>query len=231
MIDMTGPPSTISASPRPQPMPQRLPNPARKTTGRNASPDHRKRCMSKSAGVNPSLSPCRVATKPSAQNSAAPRPHATPSRAGFGFDLWVRVPAPPVGSFIADAYVSPHSGSTHGPAGLARAPPNSREKLTRKVHASASVGSAVFQIRELAASLQARIDLAIRMVGGTHRKDDGAHCAMHQTGTVICPTGNVAKNLSSPSDKKIPLRADPKSNLKHQGPVPDKRGASRSSRT
>ena len=66
-------------------------------------PDHRKRCISKSGGVNPTFSPCRVATKPSAQNSAAPAPHATPSRAGFASDFWVGISAPPVGSFIADA--------------------------------------------------------------------------------------------------------------------------------
>ena len=65
-------------------------------------PDHRKRCISKSAGVNPTFSPCRVATKPSAQNSAAPAPHATPSRAGFASDFLMEA-APPVGSFIADA--------------------------------------------------------------------------------------------------------------------------------
>src|SRR5882757_100169 len=31
------------------------------------------------------------------------------------------------------------------------------------------------------------------MVGETHRKNVGAHCAMHQTGTVICPT-RLGKN-------------------------------------
>jgi hypothetical protein len=52
---------------------------------------------------------------------------------------------------------------------------------------------------------------------------------MHQTGTLICPTGKktfARENLSSPSDKKIPLRVDPKSNLKHEGPAPE-RGALR----
>ncbi len=66
-------------------------------------PDHRKRCISKSGGVKPSFSPCRVATKPSAQNSAAPAPHATPSRAGFASDFGAGDSVPPVGSVIADA--------------------------------------------------------------------------------------------------------------------------------
>jgi hypothetical protein len=70
-------------------------------------PDHRKRCISKSGGVNPIFSPCRVATKPSAQHSAAPAPHATPSRAGFAWEFCVGDSAPPAGSFIAEAYVRP----------------------------------------------------------------------------------------------------------------------------
>src|ERR1700709_2731915 len=119
MIDITGPPSTISTSPRPHPMPPRLPRPARNTIGRKAMPDHRKRCISRSHGVKPSFSPCRVATKPSAQHNAAPTPQATPSRAGFGSDVGVEAPASPVGSFIADAYVSAAGHSTHGHAGLA----------------------------------------------------------------------------------------------------------------
>ena len=51
------------------------------TTGSGASADPR--------GVNPTFSPCRVATKPSAQNSAAPAPHATPSRAALASDFRV----------------------------------------------------------------------------------------------------------------------------------------------
>jgi hypothetical protein len=72
------------------------------------------------------------------------------------------------------------------------------------------------------------------MVEETPRDDDAARGAMHQTGTVICPSGKktfAREKLSRPCDKKIPLRADPKSNLKHAGPAPEKRGASRSSRT
>src|SRR4051812_6884238 len=118
MIDITGPPSTISTRPRPQPMPQRLPRPARNTIGRNAMPDHRKRCISKSDGVNPSFRACRVATNPSAQHNAAPTPQAIPSSAVFGSDRWEDVSAPRAGWFIADAYVSERSGSTHGSAGL-----------------------------------------------------------------------------------------------------------------
>src|ERR1700757_3105939 len=121
MIDITGPPSTISATPRPHTMPQRSARPARKTSGRNARPDHKKRCISKSAGVNPTFRPCRVATKPSAQNSAAPRPHATPNRPGVAADFWGKAPAPLVGSFIADAYVSSHSSSTYEHARLTSA--------------------------------------------------------------------------------------------------------------
>ena len=69
-------------------------------------PDHRKRCISRSAGTNPTFSPCRVATKPSAQNNAAPRPQATPSRAGFASDFWVGALAPMVGLVITEAYVA-----------------------------------------------------------------------------------------------------------------------------
>jgi hypothetical protein len=72
------------------------------------------------------------------------------------------------------------------------------------------------------------------MVGETPRKDDGALSAMHQTGTVICPSGKktfARENLSSPARKKIPLRDDPKSNLHFSPSRSHKRGASRSSRT
>jgi hypothetical protein len=53
----------------------------------------------------------------------------------------VKVPAPPVGWFIADAYVSPPSGSTHGPAGLTRACKFFTNTL--------AAGAAIFQSREL----------------------------------------------------------------------------------
>ena len=65
-------------------------------------PDQRKRCTSRSAGVNPIFRPCRVATKPSAQHSAAPAPQATPSRAGFACDGRAGNLPLPSGSFIAD---------------------------------------------------------------------------------------------------------------------------------
>src|ERR1700722_19748770 len=121
MIDITGPPSTISAMPRPHPMPQRLPMPVRRTSGKNARPDHRKRGISRSAGVKPTFRTWRVATKPSAQHSAAPRPHANPSSAGFESDSSAKAAAPLVGSLMADAYVTPQSGSTHVHAELTSA--------------------------------------------------------------------------------------------------------------
>ncbi len=102
MIAITGPASTISASPRPHQMPQRSPRPARRTSGRNARPDHKKRCIRRSAGLNPAFRPCRVATKTSAQNSAAPRPQATPSKTGVTPNFFDRVSAPLVGSVIAE---------------------------------------------------------------------------------------------------------------------------------
>ncbi len=68
----------------------------------NARPDHKKRCIRRSAGLNPAFKPCRVATKPSAQNSAAPRPQATPSKTGVTPNFFDRVSAPLVGSVIAE---------------------------------------------------------------------------------------------------------------------------------
>jgi hypothetical protein len=68
----------------------------------------------------PVFSPCRVATKPSAQNSAAPAPHATPSQAGVASDLR-GVSGPPAGSLIAEAYVRPQGRTSHADAGLTSA--------------------------------------------------------------------------------------------------------------
>src|ERR1700756_4485592 len=83
MSEKPGPPSTISAGPRLQPIPQRFLTPERRTNGRKARPDQKKRGISRSTGVSPALGPGRVAAKPSAQQSGAPTPQATPRRAGL----------------------------------------------------------------------------------------------------------------------------------------------------
>src|SRR5712671_7796107 len=46
------------------------------------SPAQMKRCKMISGGRNPAVMPCRAATKPAAQNSAAPTPQRTPSSTG-----------------------------------------------------------------------------------------------------------------------------------------------------
>ncbi len=65
--------------PRPQPTPLRSASPSRQASGSSSRPAQKQRWKVRSAGVNPMSMPCRTATKPAAQNSAAPTPQAMPS--------------------------------------------------------------------------------------------------------------------------------------------------------
>src|SRR5689334_25336455 len=53
------------------------------TSGSNASPGHTNRCSAITSGDRPDVTPWRAATKPSAQNSAAPAPQAMPQAVAY----------------------------------------------------------------------------------------------------------------------------------------------------
>src|SRR5512143_4159184 len=80
-----GPERMLSTMPRPQPMPPRLGSPSRNTSGISKSPDQKKRCRARSAGENPTATPCLAATNPAAHPSEAPIPHSAPMRTAGGF--------------------------------------------------------------------------------------------------------------------------------------------------
>src|SRR6185437_6747334 len=74
-----GPERTVITSPRHQPTPPRLARPARCMTGMSRRPDQKKRWKAMSAGVRPTVMPCLAATKPAAQQNAAPMPQSAPT--------------------------------------------------------------------------------------------------------------------------------------------------------
>src|SRR5262245_2724296 len=83
-----GPPSTVSRTPRPQPIPLRSLMPLRMTNGSSTSPAQRKRCAARSAGQKPTSRPWRAPAKPAAQNTEAPMPQAMPTAAAFDRLCW-----------------------------------------------------------------------------------------------------------------------------------------------
>src|SRR3974377_381589 len=53
------------------------------TNGSSANPGHIKRCRAITSGDSPEVTPWRAATKPKAQNRAAPAPQATPHAVAY----------------------------------------------------------------------------------------------------------------------------------------------------
>src|SRR5579864_6198167 len=53
------------------------------TNGSSANPGHTKRCSAITSGDRPEVTPWRAATKPSAQNRAAPAPQAMPQAVAY----------------------------------------------------------------------------------------------------------------------------------------------------
>src|SRR5260370_5236421 len=75
---MGKPPNTASAAARVSPMTRRSAKLFLATSGSSARPGQAKRCSAMTSGDGPEVTPGRAATKPNAQNKAAPAPHAIP---------------------------------------------------------------------------------------------------------------------------------------------------------
>src|SRR5271155_2823283 len=75
------PPTSVSTRLRQTPSRRISVKPSRAANGKSASPGHTNRCSASTIGDRPAVTPCRAATKPSAQHTAAPMPQSRPSTA------------------------------------------------------------------------------------------------------------------------------------------------------